>query len=111
MFVEHLMHLQDRLLPRLVLDTIHCLSIAHEELRADVNDQTHQVIRALRRLDTTDPKTVILTLRDVGGHLRELEDSLRGRDRPYSARKVRGFLDRLERVIGGAAAGTVATLQ
>jgi hypothetical protein len=86
---------QSRLVPRLVLDTISSLWLAHDSLQEQGKDETRQAITALRNADLTDTEAAALFLLDLAHHLREIESRLEAADRPYVARKLRRVLDRV----------------
>ena len=88
--------LQSRILPRLVLDTINCLWLAHESVHHDLKSQTRQAITSLQQADVTDADRAAFMLLDLADHLRGIESKLESVDRPFTAKKVRGVLDRVQ---------------
>jgi hypothetical protein len=91
--------LQSRILPRLVLDTINCLWIAHDCVNRDLKSQTRQAIRSLHNADMTDPERAAFMLLDLAHHLRQIECKLNALDRPFAAKRIRGVLDRVQYLI------------
>jgi hypothetical protein len=87
--------LQSRILPRLVLDTISSLWIAHDSLHDEWRSQTKQAITVLHKADLTDMDEAAFFLLDLAHHLRQIESRLEALDRPFAARKLRGVLDRV----------------
>jgi hypothetical protein len=88
--------LQSRLLPRLVLDTISCLWLAHDSVHRDLKMKTRQAITSLSNADMTDKERAAFMLLDLANHLRQIESKLTAMDRPFTARRVRGVLTRLQ---------------
>jgi hypothetical protein len=87
--------LQSRILSRLVLDAISSLWVAHESLDGRWKSQTKQAITALQTADLTDTDHAAFFLLEVVHHLRQIESRLTALDRPFTAKKVRGVLDRV----------------
>ena len=94
--------LQARVLPHLVLDTIHCLWMAHDQLNWRLKGEARDAIMSLRSADSTDRNRTVASLRFIRRHLVEIEAYLEARDRPFTARKVRRVLDRLEHLTQGS---------
>ena len=88
--------LQTRILPRLVLDAISCLWIAHDHVDHDLKAETRRTILTLRKADVTDPARATSVLHDVSRHLRRIERNLEDLERPFTARKIRAVLDRMQ---------------
>jgi hypothetical protein len=86
---------QARILPRLILDTISSLWVAHDSLHDEWRSQTKQAITALHRADLTDTEEAAFFLLDLAHHLRQIESRLEAVDRPFAARKLRRVLDRV----------------
>jgi hypothetical protein len=88
--MEVSMHdLQTRTLPRLMVDTIHCLWLAHDQLHHDLRGATRHTITGLRNTDMTDPEQAGSALRDAAPHLVAVEESLEAANRPHTAKRVR----------------------
>jgi hypothetical protein len=88
--------LQTRTLPRLMMDTVHCLWVAHDHLPGDLRNEARLMIIALRKTDTTDIIQVASTLRDTADHLARVESELEAMNRPLTAKKVQGVRDRVQ---------------
>jgi hypothetical protein len=86
--------LQSRILPRLVLDTINCLWLAHDSVHLNVQRQARQAIRFLQEADVTDPDRAVFVLLELEHHLREIEGRLEGLDRPFMSKKIRDVRNR-----------------
>ena len=90
--------LQTRTLPRLVMDAVHCLWVAHDHLPGGLRNEARLMIMALRNTDTTDLMQVASTLRDTADHLARVEGELEAMNRPWTAKKVHGVRDRVQHV-------------
>jgi hypothetical protein len=88
-------NLHSRTLPRLVLDTVHCLHVAYDDIDHERRTRTRDAINSLHSADVTDIESAISMLRNVAHHLREIETILQN-DRPFTAGKVRGVRHRVE---------------
>jgi hypothetical protein len=88
--------LQSRLLPRLALDTISCLWSVHDDLNPVLKRQARQAITSLQNADMTDTDQAAFMLLDLAHHLRQIESKLNALDRPFTAKKIRGVLDRVQ---------------
>jgi hypothetical protein len=92
-----MMHdLQTRVLPRLMIDTIHCLWLAHDHLESDLRGATRHAITALRNTDMTDTERAGSALLNAATYLAAVEKSLAAADRPYTAKKLRDVRRRVE---------------
>jgi hypothetical protein len=87
--------LQSGILPRLVLDTINCLWIAHDSAHHNVQRQTRQAIAFLEKADVTDADRTAFMLLEIEHHLREIESRLETLDRPFIVKKIRGIRHRV----------------
>jgi hypothetical protein len=87
--------LQSRILPRLVLDTISSLWVAHDSLHDEWKSQAKKTITALHKADLTDADEAALFLLGLADHLRKIESRLKALDRPFAARKVSHVLSRV----------------
>ncbi len=90
--------LQARTLPRLIVDAIHCLWLAHDQLANELRGPTRRTITALRNTDITDAERAGSALRSATPHLVAVERSLEALDRPYTAKKVRAVRQRVEHI-------------
>jgi hypothetical protein len=81
--------LQTRTLPRLMVDAIHCLWLAHDQLHDDLRAATRHTIIGLRNTDMTDTDQAGSVLRDTAPHLIAVERSLEVLNRPHAAKRVR----------------------
>jgi hypothetical protein len=99
-------HLQSRILPRLVQDTIHCLWLAHDHVDHAHKSRIRRVILALRQAEVRDPVVALSTFRDLSPHLLRVARMLEDMDRPCTARTVRRVRDRLEHLTSQADAST-----
>jgi hypothetical protein len=88
--------LQSRILPRLVLDTINCLWLAHDSVHNDLKSRTRQAITSLHNADMTDTDRAAFMLLDLAHHLRQIEAKLEAMDRPFTAKKIRSVLHRVQ---------------
>ena len=88
--------LQARTLPRLMVDAIHCLWLAHDHLHDDLRGTTQHTIASLRNADTTDPERAGLVLLEATAHLAAVEDNLEAADRPFTAQKIRDVRRRVQ---------------
>jgi len=88
--------LQTRTLPRLMIDPIHCLWLAHDHLCDDLRGTTRHTITALRAADMTDTERAGSVLLDAAPHLVAVEESLEAADRPFTAQKIRDVRRRVE---------------
>jgi len=89
-------HLQSRLIPRLVLDAISCLWVAHDHVHDDLKSETRSAIASLRKADLTNSDRSAGVMWTVADHLRVVEKDLHIRNRPFAARRVREVLDRVQ---------------
>ena len=89
-------HLHSRILPRLVLDTISTLWLAHDSVAGDLQRQSREAIACLQHADTSDADRAAFMLLDLADHLRQIASKLEYVDRPLTAKRVRGVLDRVE---------------
>jgi hypothetical protein len=90
--------LRARTLPRLMVDAIHCLWVAHDHLDDDLRGRTRHTITSLRNADTTDPDRAGSVLLDATAHFKAVEKSLEAAERPYTADKVRRVRERVEHI-------------
>jgi hypothetical protein len=65
--------LQSRLLPRLVLDTVSCLWVAHDHVQEDLKNETRSAIAWLRNTDLTNSDRAAGVMCAVADHLRWLK--------------------------------------
>lgn len=93
--------LQTFTLPRLLLDTISCLWVAHDHVDPDLKRETRHTIMSLRQVDVTDTGTAASMLRDLTPHLMKIESKLHALNRPFTAKKVRGVVNRVKHVTSG----------
>jgi hypothetical protein len=89
-------HIQSRILPRLVLDTISSLWLAHDCVDDDLKSATRQAIAVLHNADMTDTDRAAFMLLELAHHLRQIESKLNAMDRRFTASKIRGVLDRVQ---------------
>jgi hypothetical protein len=61
-----------------------------------MRDQTRQAIRSLHNADVTDADRAAFILLDLAHHLSQIESKLSAMDRTFTAKKIRGVLDRVE---------------
>jgi hypothetical protein len=61
-----------------------------------MKDQTRQAITSLHNADVTDADRAAFILLDLAHHLSQIESKLAAMDRPFTAKKIRGVLDRVE---------------
>ena len=88
-------HLHARALPRLMLDTVHCLLVAHDHVDQVLRTETRHTITSLRNADMTDFERATSALRDATSHLRDMEASLKAADHPFAAKKIRDVRERV----------------
>ena len=88
-------HLDTRTLPRVMLDTVHCLLVAHDQVDQALRSQTRHTITSLRNADMTDFDRATSALRDATSHLRDVEASLNAADHPFAAKKIRHVRERV----------------
>ena len=81
-------HLLTRILPRLVLDTVQCLLVAHDYVDEGLRSETRDAIKCLRKADMTDIEKAASVLRGVAPHLHNVEASLHDANRSLTARKI-----------------------
>ena len=93
-----MMELQARILPRLVLDAVSCLWLAHDEVQDELKHRTLNAITWLSQSDLTNTDCAVGLLRDAAIHLRTLESDLRARDRPLLASRIRTVVERVHHV-------------
>jgi hypothetical protein len=79
--------LQSGILPRLVLDTISSLWVAHDSLHDQRKNQTKEAITAIHRADLTDADEAAFFLLELAHHLRKIDSSLKALDRPFRGQK------------------------
>ena len=89
-------HLQSRILPRLVLDTISSLWLAHDCVDDHLKSRTRRAITVLHNADMTDADRATFILLDLAHHLRQIESKLNAMDRRFTASKIRGVLHRVQ---------------
>ncbi len=89
-------HCHAPILTRLILDTVACLRAAQDDLHDDVKTRAGYAIRSLSAADVTNADKTRWLLCEMGRHLREVEQEFRALDRPFSANKVHGVLERVE---------------
>jgi hypothetical protein len=97
-------HLHARTLPRLLLDTVHCLLVAHDHVDHGLRSQTRETITSLRNADMTDFDRATSALRDATSHLRNVEASLNATAHPFAAKKIRDVRERVLFVTGAVSA-------
>jgi hypothetical protein len=95
-------HLHARTLPRLMLDTVHCLLVAHDHVDQALRTQTRHTITSLWNADMTDFDRATSALRDATSHLRDVEASLNAADHPFAAKRIRDVRERVVFVTGAA---------
>jgi hypothetical protein len=93
-------HLNTRILPRLVLDAIHCLWLAHDHVDHGLKNETRRTIMSLRKADVSDPARAMALLLEVQPYLTRVERTLQAMERPYTAGKVRRVVDRVHHLAG-----------
>ena len=103
-------HLQSRILPRLVQDTIHCLWLAHDHVDHDLKSATRRMIMSLRKADVSDARTALFMFQELSPHLLRVEGTLEAMERPCTAKSVRRVRDRVEHLASQANAATHASL-
>ena len=81
-------HILTRILPRLVLDTVQCLLVAHDYVDEGLRSETRDAIKCLRKADMTDLEKAASVLRGVAPHLHDVETSLHDAHRSLTARKI-----------------------
>ena len=89
-------NLQSRLLPRLVLDTVSCLWVAHDHVQEDLKNETRSAIASLRNADLTNSDRAAGVMCAVADHLQMVETNLHALDRPFTAKRVRDVLNRVQ---------------
>ena len=89
-------HLQKRLIPRLVLDSVNCIELAYSDLDHDQRTDARYSIASLLQMDVTDTDSAVTALRTVARHLRDVEARLDNAGRPFAMRKVRSVRQRVE---------------
>jgi hypothetical protein len=87
--------LQTRTLPRLMLDTVHCLLVAHDYIDHALQSKTRNTVVSLSNTDMTDIERAASTLRNATLHLWEVEASLKARNRSLTARKIRNVREQV----------------
>ena len=88
--------LRSRMLPRLVLDTINCLWLAHDCVPHTLKTDARKAITTLQNADVTDTDRAAFMLLELAEHLRQIESKLESMDRPFTAKKVRGVLRQVQ---------------
>ena len=88
-------HLPARTLPRLMLDTVHCLVVAHDHVDDVLRSETRNTITSLRATDMTNIERATSALRGTASHLRDVEANLKARNRSLTARKIREVRERV----------------
>ena len=84
-----------RTLPRLALDAVQCLLVAHDYVDEDLRSETRDAITCLRGTDMTDVAAAASVLRAVTPHLLDVETRLDLANRSHTARKIRDVRRRM----------------
>ncbi len=92
-----MLDLKTRILPRLMVDAIHCLSVAEDQLDGALRHTARRAILSLRKTDTTDTARAASLLRATARDLAAIETCLLAAARPFTARRVRDVRQRVQR--------------
>ena len=85
-----------RLLPRLMLDTANCVQLAYSDLDEKLKIETRNSIASLLQTDVTDLESAVTNLKTVAQQMRQVEEQLAAAGRPFAMRKVRSVRQQVE---------------
>jgi hypothetical protein len=85
-----------RLLPRLMLDTANCVQLAYSDLDDKLKIETRNSIASLLQTDVTDLESAVTSLKTLAQQMRQVEEQLGTAGRPFAMHKVRSVRQRLE---------------